>query len=332
MSRQQFLETFLIVTALALVPSASAEALEQDDPASLIEALKAASSPDRPVLLRKLVALGPGALEVTRAARDQSEDAEFRGLLSKAVHWQLAAKILPVLQAGVETQLTFDGQYTSLNQYGREGIESLLAVVDDSATDINLRIAACRALADIGDPSVLPRLRTLQGDILLPAGLREETGILLAVFGDHYTIEKDLREYERLSRKERNDIRLLAFLQLSGLYYRIRNYKKAVDSFEEIIEIFADAVEHEKKRRPPQRELIERLTEGLVLHYYNAACSNALYGDIDRCKKYLRKAVRGEPAHYENIEKDGDLDKLRSHPTYKEFRKELGSLFEGQDL
>ena len=69
-----------------------------------------------------------------------------------------------------------------------------------------------------------------------------------------------------------------------------------------------------------------------TLHFYNAACSNSLHGNLDRAKKYLRKAVEGNPEHFENIDKDGDLIRLRKDPSYKKFKEELGRMFEDEEL
>lgn len=352
-----------------LLPGARAGGGRREEAEKLIRELKEAPRSRRPLLVEKLIALGPEALETVRAARDAAEDPGVRKHLGKAAIWQLATAITPVLEAGLETQLTFDGQYSDLEKHGKEGVRTLLAIVDGSTEPLPLRLAACRALADVGDASILTKLRSLYGDILLydvghpnaPELLRDQIGILLAIFGDTHGIEGELKKHQRFVRHERWNIRLSANLQLSNLYYRIRNYKRAVEHYEEILQIYAtrideDTIEIESlhreidrlagadsRKRQLERARHQRRREGLqaelkalrtrrVLHYYNAACSNSLHGKIERARTYLKKAVQGDPTHMDNMEKDGDLAKLRAHPSYQSFRKNLGKLFEGRDL
>ena len=88
-----------------------------------------------------------------------------------------------------------------------------------------------------------------------------------------------------------------------------------------------------KRARPPlPEEALEKLRVELALQYYNAACSNSLFGDLERTKILIRKAVELDPMHYNNMQKDGDLLNLRKDPTFPDFRKELGKLFEKQSL
>ncbi|MEM7232723.1 MAG: hypothetical protein AAF517_11135, partial [Planctomycetota bacterium] len=98
--------------------------------------------------------------------------------------------------------------------------------------------------------------------------------------------------------------------------------------YEEIIKTFKRIADSPRTPASIRNAVREQLT----LHYYNAACSNSLLGDIERCKRYLKIAVQGDDAHFDNIEKDGDLLKLRKHESYKAFRRELEALFEEEDL
>ena len=149
----------------------------------------------------------------------------------------------------------------------------------------------------------------------------------MAIFGDRHAIERELRDYHRYERNPQIGVRITAWIELSGLYYRIRDYKKAVEYYEEILKEYRRVLE--RQTIPEAKQAVRR---ELNLHYYNAACSNSLLGDLDKAKEYLRKAVEGDPVHYDNIPKDGDLRRLREHPSYETYYRELGELFEGEEL
>ena len=284
-----------------------------------------------PIIIHELVELGTDALDAIRAARDVAPAGPTRRALARAVTWIVAARLSEVMLAGIKTQLTFDGQYAEFRQDAKENLPALLAIIDDESVLFNLRITSCRALADIGDRSVVPRLRELHGDLLLPPSLREEIGIVLAVFGDTFSVRKDLQEYGRFARSPRATVRLSANLQLAHLYYRIRDYERAVETYEKIIELTRNLFDARKRAGLP-KELLAPIRSRLTLHYYNAACSNSLNGSLERAKEYLRKAVEADPTHFSNIDKDGDLINLRRHESFPEFRKQLGKLFEEEEL
>jgi tetratricopeptide (TPR) repeat protein len=314
-----------------LPPAAVKPAPSAEDIAKLIDAVRTANAAERPALLKQLVDAGPAALDATRKARDEAPTADEKAVFARAATWQLAALIEKRLHEGVESQLTFDGQYTSLREHGREGIDALFAIIDDDTTRVAYRLAACRALADAGDASLVPRLRALHNDALLLPALREELGIVMAVFGEKQAVEDELRRSLRFASSPFLPLRLEAHLALANLNYRVRDYKKAVEAYEEIISV-TQQIQALQKRSGAPEDVIEETQRNLGLHYYNAACSNSLHGDFERAQKYLRKAVEAEPMHFQNMERDGDLLKLRQQPGYEAFRKELGKLFEGKSL
>lgn len=312
-------------------PATEEELAARKEISARIAAVREASEARRPAALRRLIEIGPDALPAVRRAREAADSPALRAAYGRAATWILADRVSEVLQLGLETMLTFDGQYSELSRHGAEGIDTLLALVDDSSTILPLRVAASRALADVGDSSLLPRIRRLHADPLMPHVLREQLGILMAIFGDTHVISRELAEYRKHSAHEHPAVRVPALIQLSNLHYRIRDYAKAVEAYEEILAVFDRQVER-VKTLGGSPEAVAALREEQTLHYYNAACSNALLGDYEKAKKYLREAVRRDPTHFENVEKDGDLRRLRAQPGWKEFSAELGRIFEGQSL
>lgn len=298
------------------------------DPEVIITELEKGKATAR--LTRELGALGPSALDSIRKKLTAGPSPATR-FLEQARNSIVGGQISSVLRKGIASQLSFDGQYAELEKNRAENIEALFYLLNEEGTPLTLRLTSCRALADIGSKDILPRLRQLYWDLLLDARLREELGIILAVFGDTQAVEKDLVRYEKFVDHQRSLVRLSANVQLSNIYYRIRNYGKAVDAYEKIIELSERIFKAETQAGMP-RELLEARKEQLNLHYYNAACSNSLNGTLDRARKYLLKAVQGNPEHYGNIKKDGDLLKLRKDSAFPAFMKKLGRLFEDEEL
>ena len=323
----------VVVSSLLLGGAASGQEPEGEPAAKptpiedLLAGYRNAPEEERPQWLHRLCKAGPDALEATRASHGAETDEELRAGLARALRWQLADKIVPVLRAGIETQLTFDGQYSSLSELGAGVVDSLFALVEDDTADPEIRLAASRALADVGDQSMLPRLRELHYDILLPAFLREQLGILMATLGDTHTIDRQIVRMKELAESEDPMRRELGNRELANLYYRIRNYGEAVACYERLLEIW-EAFYRAQEAAGVGGEDLEGVAEVLALHYYNAACSSSLALRFDQAKEYLRKAIKLHAIHLENIAKDGDLAPLRAEKSYPEFRKELEAMFD----
>jgi tetratricopeptide (TPR) repeat protein len=328
---------------------------EKSAPADLLARLADAGPAERWIIGLELGQMGAEALEATRKARDAAEKPELREALSRAATWQLALKITPALREGFESQLTYDGQFSRLKEEGPEVLDALYQLIRDSATDISIRLSACRALADVVEPggprtpgtpassgalvkpealkALLPNLRQLYHDILCPYVVKEQTGFLLAILGDTHAVDSEVDRYEKLAQSENPRESTASYVQLANLYYRIRRYQKAVKCYEKLIPFYESLYRQQKRIKPPlPEEILEKLRGELALQYYNAACSNSLYGDLDKSRTLLRKAVELDPMHYNNLQKDGDLLNLRKDPGFADFLKELGKLFEKESL
>ena len=304
---------------------------------ALIEDLRAAAEGEqRDVVLLRLRSTGVLGLGPTKAARDATAPGAIRNALNDAYLWQLAAKSVGVLQEGIDSQLTFDGQFTSLRQHGKEIVDALVRLVDDENAPLIVRSYATRALADVVEDDaekrrILPYLRELNADILMAPMLREQIEILLAILGERNRLFQDIRRLEKMAESENVGLLLRTNEALATLNYRIRNYERAVGHYDRIVTIMEDVYEQQKKLGIPEESLAE-LQMQMALHYYNAACSNSLHQDIPKARELLKKAVRLRTEHFANIEKDGDLRALRADESYEEFRTELETMFEGRSL
>ncbi len=306
---------------------------------ALIAGLLAAPADDRVLWVHKLIEAGPDALDATLKARDSAKDADVKEALSRAATWQVARRVTPVLREGFESQLTFAGQFLALRKEGPRVVDALLALVEDAASPGEVRLCACRALADVidpklkpddagglgpieRDPTLLSRLRKLYHDILFPYLLQEPVGILLAILGDTQAVDSELARLEKLSQSSNPAESIPSHIQLSHLYYQIRSYEKAVKSYDKVLPFYERVLEAQRERRA-SKESIASVKKELALQYYNAACSSSLSGNLEKAKRLLRKAVELEATHFKNIDEDGDLAGLRNSPGYAEFKKDL---------
>ncbi len=300
---------------------------------SAIERVTKAPAEERRAAVRELVALGTPALADVRRARDAASDAEPKAALDRAARWILAAKLQPILKERSDSNLTFDGQYADLKAEGPEAAAALLGLFDDEGSPAGLRIAAARALADVGDAGLLGDLERLEADPLLHSVFREEAGTLMAIFGRTRALDRKIQEFvKKAERKGRNAIEeytnLKAHQELSSLYYRIRKYRKAIESYERAVEI----LESLRKSLPPDNANALKLDREMALTCYNAACSLSLNREFERAKEMLRRAVDLDPAHLKNLDQDGDLRNLREAPGYQEFKRELEKGLEKKSL
>jgi len=303
------------------------------DPAKLraaIERVEKAPAAERRRTVFDLIAFGPGALGEVRRARDAADDPQAKEALGRAARWILAGKLKPVLIERYDTGLTFDGQYSDLRAEGPEAAESLLALLDDEESPGRVRIAAARALADTADESILPRLRRMDSDPLLPELLQEETGVLMAIFGDTRRHEKKIQELSaKVERRTGNALqRFQDNIDLANLYYRIRRYKSAIECFDRAIEI----LEALRPRLSGDPDTARGIAVELAQTYYNAACSLSLQKEIERARAMIKKAVALDLNTLKNLEKDGDLKNLRESPGYAEFKKELEKPLEKKSI
>ncbi|MFP6737280.1 MAG: HEAT repeat domain-containing protein [Planctomycetota bacterium] len=323
----------LLLTILVIFPGLSSQPAAAD-PGTDEKALAIIGQIKKNVgnnqLVRDLAKLGPEALATIRSGIKKGPG-PVSATLVKARNLIISTRVAGVLQRGIKSQLSFDGQYNELAENRTENIEALFFLLNDESSPYAIRHGSCRALADIGDKSLLPRLRQLYWDILLDPDLRNELGIILAIFGDTTAIDNKLTRYSRFTDHQRSLVRLSANIELSNLYYRIRNYARAIEAYEKILELSEKLLKTQRQARVPQ-EVLREGEQQLNLHYYNAACSNSLGGNLERAKKYLLKAVQGNPEHYGNIGKDGDLINLRKDPGFPAFMKKLGRLFEDEEI
>jgi tetratricopeptide (TPR) repeat protein len=328
------------ILALVVAPAllSAEERKAAVDPGPIIARIREAPASERRRLVQDLAAAGPLALEATRRARDEASDPEVKEALARAALWQLVAKMTPALEASLESQLTYDGQFAELAPEGAEAAAALLALAEDAASSFPLRLTALHAIADLAGPGKGPeperlreRLRAIHRDVLAPERLRDQAGMLLAILGETQTIGPEIARLEKLSESDDPRDSVSADIELANLYHRIRSYEKAVKCYDRILRFYERIFEAQKRQRAPP-EVLERLRRELGLHYYNAACSSSLAKDVTKAKALIRKAVELDPIHFSNMEKDGDLANLRKDPDYQAFRRELGKPFEKSEF
>ena len=331
---------FMVFVLAAIRAPTLIAASPPEDPEALLKEFMEASSHTRPLARRKLMLLGARGLSTMRAAREREKDPELKIALARIATAQLALKITPALRERHETGLHFDGQYDNLKEEGPEVATALLFLINDEAiltgdeiTHWDVRLASCQALADVGDETVLPVLRTMYNDSLFFPPLEERIGILMAIFGDTYGVEQEISRLEELvAQSEAADRSSLPRNErLANLYYEIRDYAKAVACYDRILLVFNQIYREARRGRLPTR-FMKDLKNRFALHYYNAACSQTLNGDLEKARELLKKCVDLDASHFENHKKDGDFRKLRASDGYEEFLKELSKLLPRESL
>ncbi len=328
--------SFLTVAGVVVfaIASGSAAASRESDPNTLIETLQRSTGAAKRRAVKQLLDLGPDALPASRAALERATNPAHRRALTEIVRWQLAEKIRPALAAGIESNLRFDGQYAALAKEGPEIRDTLLALLDDESTPPALRIASCQALADVGKREDVDRLRRLVRDPLFPPYLRDRVGMLLAILGDTYAVDRELDRLQgQLAAIDKTDrFYIPTNLRLAELFYQMRRYPSAVAAYDRILEVYLEYYTQATKNPRVSEEQKRALASEFALQYYNAACSQTLSGDLERAKSSLRECVQLDATHYAHIEIDGDFSKLRASGGYAEFRRKLSELLPKGDF
>jgi tetratricopeptide (TPR) repeat protein len=320
---------------LALVPEDRPEPPPIAERAAAgVEALRRAATPiERALARHRLLDLGPEALAPVREAAASAEG-ELGPALEEIAVRLLARALEPVIRERLSTGLFFDGQFLDLRERGPDVVPALLVLLDDEEAADGVRRGAVNALADLADPSHLPRLQRLESDILLDPDLRAEVGTLLAILGDTHAVDRTIEKLsqdldKQVSRpRDEQDLGKVVLLntELAHTFYRIRKYRRATECYEHILEVF-ERLEKNPRFRPSPGFLREK-----ALHHYNAACSYSLAGEIEKARQNIRKAVEIDSMHFSNMEQDGDLGKLRRAEGHEAFKKELKTLLEERSI
>ena len=154
----------LLPRALLLLAFSTPAWAAEKEPAAIIAELEKGGDTAR--LTRELAELGPGALDTIRE-KIRTGPSPVTRFLEQARNSIVAGQVSTALRKGLASQLSFDGQYHELGKNRAENIEALFYLLNDESSPLTIRLTSCRALADISDKSILPRLRQLYWDLLL---------------------------------------------------------------------------------------------------------------------------------------------------------------------
>lgn len=314
------------------VPEKQSTTLDEPDQASkkvkaIIGSLRNATSAiSRRRAVLDLIKLGPDAIPAILSTLEQTPPKKLHATLQRVVVTLRAEKLKPRIRERVSTGLFFDGQYDDFKSEGADVGASVLSIVEDEGESAAMRQGALNALADIAEAEFLPRIRTLESDPLLDPDIREELGTLMAILGDTRRVDRKIRHFVKDIENPNIRVAIEANSQLAHLYYRIRRYSKAVECYDRILKVYNDI---EKAQGFPRSASFFRQK---ALRHYNAACSCTLAGALDKAKENLLKAVELDPTHLANMEKDGDLKKLRDSEDFPQFKKELKKLLKDRSL
>jgi len=157
----------------------------------------------------------------------------------------------------------------------------------------------------------------------------------MAIFGDTRRVDRRLAKLVERAEVPEPLRALEANVELANIYYKIRNYKEAVERYKLILGTYKKIRRGlQRQRSAPAVDLLagQFSDQQMALQYYNAACSNSLAGNIVEARLLLEQAVRLDPIHFSNIRIDGDLKNLRDAEDHSEYLKELQSAVDEESI
>ncbi len=186
------------------------------------------------------------------------------------------------MRRAVESEMVFAGQYDELRVLQPWMGEFYLTILIDTpdwfpSDNRYLVVPALRDLflASPGE-DVLDELREIASDTdFEEEELRESVGLALAQWGDRSFVAKKIKDLERRAEGKEAEGRVIALGELANLHYALRDYKTSAATWKRMLR---DA-EGNKKRLTPA-------------HYYNAACSMSLSGDLESALTELENCFR----------------------------------------
>ncbi len=186
----------------------------------------------------------------------------------------------------------------SISEELYERIGGLLEGYEDLAWRERRRIAY--EVEKQGGPEAVPALRKILGQDP-SAGVRVVAAEGLVRLGDPLGREYLERAHLALPMQQSPEMKAAIAMDQGIKYLQIKRYDKALKEFEAVLAV------------QPRSDI----------GFYNLACTYALMGDVERGLDCLEKAVACGFVDWRHMEKDRDLDALRSSPRYRKVLEDL---------
>ena len=269
----------------------------------------------------RLQKLGPAVLPKIESLFTKESDAtRLEGLARSWVREALDRAMRD--QAG----LIYHGQFAALKPLGHRGATVLLQIFRDEDERRELRRRAAMAMGDIGDRSILPRLRETMADFLSEGWVQQDAGFLMARLGDRSFVDRRIADAKEVAVRPATTANLpvlvAAHTTLAEVYYRTGDYDGAIKHYRQKMTILGELRGHV---RP---ELTAGIDEEIALLNYNMACSLSLAGKIEPSYQALRRAIPHAAITIDMVKADGDLRGLRGDERYAGWLTDLEKLEE----
>jgi len=212
------------------------------------------------------------------------------------------------IRAGLASQAVYAGQYKALTRLGPDVHDLMCKMIDNppSGVDDFQRQALVGALRDVTKTLSKEQMKLLgeiADDDFEDPQVQQKASYVLAFYGDRTRLSKAIANFEKDAKSESDQERAQALIGLASLYHDIRDYKKAVECYDQL---FAKLPEN-----LPQRNV--------ATLRYNMCCSQALSGDLDGAFASLDKALTlgAETLADSLLARDHDINALRKDPRFK---------------
>lgn len=269
--------TLILAAAFLLQPPPQER--EQQDAMVAVRGWLASDFSDRDVLQQAVDALlsqgEPGFRSLAGLVNQAVESRDRRTL--GGLEPVITTLCLDFMKREVESEMVYAGQYDPLlvlmPHSGRFYLGLLLDTPDWFPDNLRWQVVA--ALRDLypespGDDSLAAMQLIAEDQEFETEDLREALTHALAQWGRRRLVERQIAELERNRREALPDDQLDALQQLADVYYRIRDYKTSAELYKEFLEL---AEEADFPLAPA--------------HYYNAACTFSLTGDLESAYEAL---------------------------------------------
>lgn len=197
----------------------------------------------------------------------------------------------------------YEGQFKEIIEMGAAAVPHLLELFVDESKPEGVRVLSIEALADLGDKSVVPRLREFLA-VQDYQPFHSSIIFTLAKLGDMEPANKLIESFQNGLKQYAGDARVQAFYysRLAHAYARLENQEKALENY---------------------RKAIEADPENAYMHYYNMACALAVMNRVEEALDALEKAVEEGYEDYDWMKMDGDLKNLHGHPRFERLLERL---------
>ena len=194
---------------------------------------------------------------------------------------------------------SFDGMCLPvIEALGDRAEPLLLALALSPIREHRVRIIAAQGLGELGRRSAIGGLRKVAGDPAELTRVRDAAALAMDRLGDPSIVDRMLVEILPEVEQKRD---LEAILRLAAIYERRNQFEKVVGLYEQAKQIDS---------RQPTFD-------------YNLACAYARMGRKEEALDALEQTIRKGYPDREWIEKDGDLDAIRSLPRFREIVSKL---------